>query len=89
MKYPKMIKGYDDMKSLAEDLGDLRYDKLGELIEELSKKLYRDSAKDHNAGKPLLAGELYCAGGALESVKEALDKAWYYCHRNMDDEDCQ
>ena len=29
MKYPKEIKGYDDMKLLAEALGDLRYDKLG------------------------------------------------------------
>jgi len=89
MKYPKTIEGYEDMESLAEALGDLRYDKLGELIEELSKKLYRDSAKDHNSGKPFLAGELYCAGGALESVKVSIDKAWYLCHRNMDDEDCQ
>lgn len=89
MKYPKEIEGYDSMQDLAEDLGNLRYDILAEFLSELSKKIYSDSANDHNNGRPLLAGELYCAGSALESVKESVDKAWYYCHRNMNDEDCQ
>jgi len=88
MKHPKEIKGYEDMSELATDISNLRYDKLSELLEKLSQTILSDAAYDFARRRPYLSSELYCAGTELERAAKDIDKAWYYCKRNMDDEDC-
>jgi len=89
MKYPKEIKGYTNMDDLANDLGNLRYDILAELLGKLSKKIEEDSANDFANNRPYLSSELFCASQALTNSTEDINKAWYYCKRNMNDEDCE
>ena len=89
MKYPKEIKGYESMEDLANDLGNLRYDILASLLKKLSNKIGEDSSKDFSNNMPYLANELYCAGSALSNSADDISKAWYYCKRNMNDEDCE
>src|SRR3989304_4489734 len=61
-KHKKTVEKYPgDLKSLAEDIGNLHYEYLTEFLTHLSWKLNSDADKDYNAGRTKLSWEL---GGA-------------------------
>lgn len=61
----KDVFGEHDMKKLAEEIGDLHYEALGEFLLRLKEKIQHDSTKDKEAGRYLLANKLWVASGGI------------------------
>lgn len=80
------IEGYS-LESLAEAMGDLRYDTLSELLYQLKCKLNKDSDADEGRGRPKLAKCLSEAAWSLGQASIELDKAWEICRPFMEDTD--
>ena len=72
-----IIKDYPhDLRQLAEDLGDLRYDALSEFLHHLSQKIEQDGSKDAARNRFKLATTLKDCSEHLSNAKIAIDKAW-------------
>lgn len=85
MKHPTNIPGYpEDFKKLAEDIGNLRYDKLSLFLYELGNKIGNDMAKDEAAGKQNLASELRDVSFHLSNAAESTEFAWDICEPFME-----
>ncbi len=69
--------------TLAEVLGDLKYDQLAEFLGHLSTKIATDAEKDRLRGRTQLALALYRAANHIQSSSEAIDKAWDICEPFM------
>lgn len=65
--------------TLANILGDLKYDQLAEFLGHLSTKIATDAEKDRLRGRSQLALALYRAANHIESSAEAIDTAWDVC----------
>lgn len=77
MKHPSYIKNYEgNFESLAEEIGDLRYDSLFELLELLSRKIEKDGQKDRGRGRTQLADSLQQAATVLQESAEHIKIAW-------------
>lgn len=64
------------MDKLAEDLGNLRYDSLGNFLNTLSEKLNKDSEADEKRERKHLAKQLAYAG-------KHISNAWKICEPFM------
>lgn len=70
-------------ESLAETLGDLRYDSLGEYLGALAAKLQKDSESDGGRGRGKLATHLQRAAFALDEARLEIEAAWKICEPYM------
>lgn len=70
-------------QELAGDLGDLRYDGLGEYLSALAEKLQRDSEGDGGRGRGKLAAHLQRAAFALDEARLEIEAAWKICEPYM------
>jgi hypothetical protein len=75
-----------DWATLAEALGDLRYDALSDFLLELSKKMAKDADADAGRERHKLASELYTTATKLEGAAEATERAWEICAPFMDED---
>lgn len=75
-KHKKEVAGISNMKELAEMIGDLHYQTLSDLFEELAMKLSKDGQNDINNGRHKLGHKLQQAAGNLEEVKRGIISAW-------------
>lgn len=64
-KHLKSVAGIEDMKVLAEMIGDLHYETLYNLMYELRKKINNDAFMDYAGGRRLLADNLTLAANHL------------------------
>lgn len=53
---------------LAEDIGNLRYDSLGNFLKLLANKINGDADKDKSNGRRRLANELYAAASHIDNA---------------------
>jgi hypothetical protein len=72
------IKGYD-LQTLANEIGDLRYDALQKFLLCLALKLQKDALKDGKRGRTKLANQLDEASNNIEKSAEHIEKAWIIC----------
>ena len=74
--HKKEVLGISDMKILAEMIGDLHYETLGELLDYLCLKIYNDSVKDKLAGKERLSINLKECSLHIGKAYEYMNDAW-------------
>ncbi len=74
-----------DWTTLAEALGDLRYDALSEFLTALSQKIAKDADADTGSERHQLAQELYSSAAKLEAAAGATEKAWEICEPFMNE----
>jgi hypothetical protein len=80
MKHSDQVVHFDgDHQQLAEELGDLYYDSLAELLCKLGEKLERDAGADHRRGRMKLTAELAAAADHLYAAAERIAAAWLIC----------
>jgi hypothetical protein len=78
MIHKTKIEGYD-LQTLANEIGDLRYDALQEFLLCLALKLKKDSLKDRMRGRTQLANQLDEASNHIEKSVDSIEKAWIIC----------
>lgn len=76
-KYP------GDLKTLATELGDLRYDALAIFLQALSVKLKEDGKKDADRKRKKLATYLQNTADLLNDSAEEIQSAWEICEPYM------
>ncbi len=76
-KYP------GDLKTLAVELGDLRYDALAHFLQALSDKLREDGQKDADRKRKKLATHLQNTADLLNDSAEEIQSAWEICEPYM------
>lgn len=83
-KHKKDIEKYDgNLSELAIDIGDLHYESLRDFLKELSKKINKDSHKDHEAGRTQLAESLKELSMDLLGASYVADDVWDICEPYM------
>lgn len=75
-RHKKELFGQTDMKVVAEAIGDLHYETLTELLDQLSVKLFMDAAKDRAAGKKAIANILEHAASPIHEASIFIEHAW-------------
>jgi hypothetical protein len=84
-RHKKEIAGISDMKVLAEMIGDLHYEALGELLVHLSHKIWGDSVKDREAGRIQLANALLHTSVRVDLAYECMKEVWRISKKFMND----
>ena len=80
MKHKIYIEKYDaSLEELSEDIGNLRYDTLADLLKLLSTKINKDSESDLSRNRVKLAACLKECSLELNEASIAIDKAWEIC----------
>ncbi len=74
-KHPTKISYEGSFEKLAEEIGDLRYDVLTNLIDLISKKIYRDAEKDGKRFRVKLAQSLFSACDSLDEARVHIETA--------------
>ncbi len=74
--HKKDVLGIEDMKVLAEMVGDLHYQTLSEFLYSLSSKIQSDASKDRKAGRIQLALKLWAAKNSIEDGFVSINEAW-------------
>ena len=87
MKHETTIKGYEDIKLLAEDISQLRYDALREFLGQLGLCLYSDGLKDFQIDKPELSSKLVEASEKISRSAIDIKDAWKICEPYMKDKE--
>lgn len=64
------------LEVLAEQIGDLHYESLQELLRHLQNKLARDAVADDGRNRPRLAGALRESAAAVGQAERAISRAW-------------
>lgn len=75
-QHKRDIAGITDMKHLAEMIGDLHYETLSTLLNNLQQKLQSDAEKDFKAGRVKLSAELRNAGLKIDGAWWHIYNAW-------------
>jgi hypothetical protein len=75
-RHKKEIAGISDMKVLAEMIGDLHYEALADLFDNLSTKFFNDARKDAKAGRELLSNRLYDINYNMHHCADVARIAW-------------
>lgn len=76
-KHKKTVEKYNGtLQELAEDIGNLHYESLLELMKALSVKFNEDAIKDAKANRMKLSLVLMDAHIETERVAEAIESAW-------------
>lgn len=77
MEHKSNIEKYDgNLKELAQDIGNLKYDALAEFLDHLSSKIFEDSKKDKKRGRAKLAESLTDASAMLDGSTHCIKNAW-------------
>ncbi len=76
MKHLTKIPYPEGHKKLVEDIGNLRYDSLAELLDEISQKILNDSQADFARKRPQLAMSLYNASVAIRKAGIHINESW-------------
>jgi hypothetical protein len=80
MKHTRQVTHFSgNHHQLAEQIGDLYYDSLAELLWKLGEKLERDAGADLKRNRTKLAAELGTAADHLYVVAERIAAAWLIC----------
>ncbi|MFZ4859306.1 MAG: HD domain-containing protein [Desulfuromonadaceae bacterium] len=80
MKHTEKVSNFvGNNRQLAEEMGNLYYDSLAELLWKLGEKLERDAASDHRRGRMKLTAELAAAADHLYAAAENIASAWLIC----------
>jgi hypothetical protein len=80
MKHTRQVKHFSgNHQQLAEEIGDLYYDSLAELLWKLGEKLECDAGADFKRNRNKLAAELATAADHLYVVAEHIAAAWLIC----------
>lgn len=87
MKHPKNVGEYTDMEELAEDIGNLHYETLYELLGKLAHKLGDDCLSDQRAGRQKLANELCEASDNIAEAATNIGTAWNISKPHMKEDD--
>jgi hypothetical protein len=77
MNHAKTIKGYSSLSQLAEEIGNLRYDKLTEFLGDLAAKIHKDSQADKGRGRPKLAELLAATSKELTDATIQASLVWH------------
>ena len=88
MNHATEVKG-KDLKELAVEIGNLRYDALVSFLDALATDLYRQSEGDKKRGRPKLAAALFDAAGEVAGAAADMDYAWSICEPYMRSENGQ
>lgn len=75
------------LEDLAEDVKNLRYDKVAEFLGYLAAQVKQEADKDLADGKTKLAAKLYLASNYLSRSQEELDSAWKICKPYMENKE--
>lgn len=88
MKHTKEVPHFEgNHRQLAEEIGDLYYDSLAELLWKLGEKLERDAGADLKRNRKKLATELAAAADHLYNAAENIAAAWLICRPFVPDAD--
>lgn len=79
MKHKEYIKNYEHLGDLADEIGNLRYDKLSDFLYYLSLKLKNDSVKDKEKNKNKLSDVLLKSSKDLYNASDNISLAWKIC----------
>ncbi|MBC6995363.1 hypothetical protein QWY85_00290 [Neolewinella lacunae] len=63
-------------KLLADNIGNLRYDALSDLIEKITNKLYEDGLADKKRRRVKLASTLFNASKLINEGKVEIEESW-------------
>ena len=86
MIHPKHIDRFNgSLTELAEDLGNLQYDVLAEVLGLLAAKIEQDVTKDSERGRVKLAASLKQCADNLNNAEDAIIQAWAICQPYMKD----
>lgn len=72
-----------DLEQVANDLGDMPYDKLSEFFGYLQIKIKKDSENDNNGGRLRLSLLLSRASFTLTILEDQFKKIWELCKPYM------
>ena len=87
-KHPRNVGEYTDMKKLAEDIGNLHYETLVDLMIHMADKLEDDANSDKDKGRRKLSHHLNEASLNIVNASSDIDEAWRISKPFMkDDED--
>jgi len=64
------------MKELAEMIGDLHYETLDILMDNLAVKIFKDAIKDREGGRVKLCTALQNASLYMQKSRRYIDEAW-------------
>jgi hypothetical protein len=77
MDHKNYIENYKgNLKELAEDIGNLKYDALADFLRLLSEKIKKDGEKDKLRGRIKLSTSLFNCSEKIGQSAENIDKAW-------------
>jgi len=83
--HPTEVKHYTgELQQLANDISDLRYDKLSEFLGWLEMSLEEDAKSDYYGGRKHLASELIFATVGIKDAHIHIQRAWEVCKSHMD-----
>lgn len=68
---------------MAEEIGNLYYDALADLLKLLSEKIATDAQADSDRGRKQLAIQLFACSNSLQEAADAIDGAWKICEPYM------
>jgi len=86
MIHPKQIDRFNgSLTELAEDLGNLQYDVLAEVLGLLAAKIEQDVTKDSERGRVKLAASLKQCADNLNNAEDAIIQSWAICQPYMKD----
>lgn len=80
---PNVVRYPGTLTELTDDLGNLRYDALAELLRALESKIERDAIADAGRGRHRLAAALGRAGASVRSAAAEVELAWSICAPHM------
>jgi hypothetical protein len=86
-KHKSTIEGYDNMKALAKDLTNLRYDALHDLMFEMAKQLYWDAIADNGRNRIKLADKLVKVADHMGDASLEMAEIWKLCEPYMETEE--
>lgn len=76
-KHKKMIDGYEgNINQLANDIGNLHYEELANLLHALSQKISIDAYYDNKGGRINLSNVLLDASVEVKKTAKLIDVAW-------------
>ena len=77
MVHRESVEGYGgSLAQLAQDIGDLKYDSLAELLHLLAAKVERDGSKDRARGRAKLAATLQASADQIAAAAASIEAAW-------------
>ena len=76
MQHETDIKYKGGLRDLAQDLGNLRYDKLEEFLHVFAEKIEHDAASDGGRGRAMLAESLKETAASLRMANFHMAEAW-------------